>query len=153
MKTHLTLTIAAAVLLTGCGTTVVSQEARAVRDFIVVSDLERVDIVRLYRQLDYDYVNDYYLTVSTGSRHYLVEFRRRCRALRKKTFTAAMVDHRYDPSYLHAGDTIRGCPVERIYKATAEQLKEIKALSKLQVTGTIVPAEGIDKSTTQPKRI
>jgi len=133
--------IAAAVLLMGCGSTGVPQEAQAVRDLVVVSALERVDTIRLYRQLDYAYVNDFYLTVSIASRHYLVEFRRRCRALRKKTFTASMVDHRYDPSYLHAGDTIRGCPVERIYRATAEQLIEIKSLGKSQSTETAVPVE------------
>ncbi|MCH7822321.1 MAG: hypothetical protein IIA07_09905 [Proteobacteria bacterium] len=134
--------IAAAVLLTGCGTMVVTQEARAVRDFIVVSELERVDIIRLHRQLYYTYVNDSFLTVSIGNRHYLVEFTSRCRALRSKTFTAAMVDHRYDPSYLRPHDTIRGCPIDRIYKATVEQLIEIKALSKAQATRAAVPAEG-----------
>ena len=40
--------IAAAVLLAGCGTAVVQQEVRAVRDFIVVSKLERVDNIRHY---------------------------------------------------------------------------------------------------------
>jgi len=133
--------IAAVVLLTGCGTMVVPQEALAVRDFVVVSELERVANIRLYRQLRYTYVNDYFVTVSTGTRHYLVEFGPRCRALRSKTFTAAMVDHRYDPSYLREDDTIRGCSVDRIYKATAEQLEEIKDLSKSQATGTMVPAE------------
>lgn len=133
--------IAAAVLLTGCGTTVVPQEARAVRDFVVVSDLERVTNIRLYRQLHPSYVNDYFLTVSVGSRHYLVEFDSGCRALRRNVFTPSMVDHRQDASYLRRNDTIRGCPVDSIYKATAEQLKEIKELSKAQATGTVVPAE------------
>ncbi len=135
--------IAAGVLLAGCGTTIVPQEARAVRDFVAVSELERVDNVRhYYRQLHYTYVNDYFLAVAVGSRHYLVEFRSSCRSLRTSKITATMVDQLKDPSYLHEGDTIRGCPVERIYKSTEEQLKEIKALSKEQATGAVVPEEG-----------
>ena len=135
--------IAAGMLLTGCGTTIVPQEARAVRDFVVVSELERVDKVRhYYRQLHYTYVNDYFLFVSVGNRHYLIEFSSGCRALRTKNFTPTMVDQLKDPSYLHEGDTIRGCPVDKIYKSTAEQLVEIKQLSKEQATGAVVPEEG-----------
>lgn len=134
--------IVAAVLLTGCGTTSIPQEVRAVRDFVVVSELERVDNIRLFRQLHYTYVNDYFLAVSIGNRHYLVEFDSRCRALRSEIFTPAMVDSRFDSSYLRERDTIRGCPVDRIYAATAEQLKETKELSKSQATGAVVPAEG-----------
>ena len=52
-----------------------------------------------------------------------------------------MVDHRYDPAYLHVGDTIRGCPVGGIFKATAAQLLEVKELSKSQASGAIVPPE------------
>ena len=133
--------IASLALLTGCGTTIVPQETLAVRDFVVVSELESVDYIRLYRQLYYTYVNDHFLTVSVGSRHYLIEFGTRCRALRSENFTPSMVDNRHDPSYLRTRDTIRGCPVDRIYEATAEQLKEIKALSKTQATGVVVSAE------------
>ena len=139
--------ITVAVLLTGCGTTSVPQEAQAVRDFVAVSGLDPVHYIRHYRQLRYGFVNDYFVIVEVGNRHYLVEFGARCRALRSKTFTAAMVDHRYDPAYLKTGDTIRGCPVERMYKATDEQLIEIKGLSKSQATGTIIPAEGQAPST------
>lgn len=132
--------IAAAVLLTGCGTTVVPQEARSVRDFVVVTDLEQIDRIRLY-EMHYSYVNDYFVGASSGSGNYLVEFDSRCRALRSKTFTPAMVDSRFNSSYLSEGDTIRGCPVGGIYEATAEQLIEIKALSKAQANNTVVPAE------------
>ena len=133
--------IVVAVLLTGCGTPVVPQEARAVRDFVVVSELEQVDIIRLYQQLHYTYVNDYFVTVSVRDRHYLVEFDSRCRAMTSGVFTPSMVDHRHDPSYLRTRDTIRGCPVDKIYKAEAEQLNEIIVLSDSEASGTDVPAE------------
>ena len=134
--------IAFAVLLTGCGTTIIPQETQAVRDFVVVSELESVENIRLYRQLYYTYVTDHFLAVSVGNRHYLVEFRTRCGALRSENFTPSMVDHRHDPSYLRTRDTIRGCPVDSIYKTTAEELKEVKILSKEQRTGNVVLAEG-----------
>ena len=133
--------IAALLLLAGCSSTTVPQEARAVRDFVAVSELERVESIRLYRPLRYGYVNDYFVIVIVGERHYLLEFTARCRALRAKTFTAAMVDHRYDPSFLHARDTIRGCPVGKIYKASPKQLVEAKELSKSVAAGQVLPED------------
>ena len=133
---------AVALLLAGCGATSVSHEAQAVHDFVAVTNLARVPNIRLYRQLHYGYVNDYFVIVVAGNRHYLVEFTARCRALRRKGLTASMVDHRHDPAYLLEGDTIRGCPVDKIYKATAEQLIEVKGLGKSQATKTAIPTEG-----------
>ncbi len=125
------LRLAAVVLvLAGCASTSVPPEAHAVRDFVVVSDLQQVNHIRLYRPLRYYYVNDYFVTVVVGDRSYLVEFAARCRALRSKTYTASMVDFRKDPSYLREKDTIRGCPVQSIFEATVKQLVEIGELSK-----------------------
>lgn len=122
--------IAACLALSGCAISATTLEAMAVRDYVEVADLEEIDIARLYRQLKFGYVNDNFVIVVAGSRHFLIEFEIRCRSLRSKTFTAAMVDHRFDPSYLRPRDTIKGCPVYRIYKATPEQLREIKELSE-----------------------
>lgn len=44
--------------------------------------------------------------------------------------SVSMVDQRYDPSYIHEKDRIRGCPIGKIYEATPEELVEIKELSK-----------------------
>lgn len=132
---------AALLLLAGCSATTVPQEAEAVRDFVAVSELERVKSIRLYRQLRYGYINDYFVIVIAGERHYLVEFTARCRALRAKTYTAAMVDHRYDPTFLHEMDTIRGCPVGKMYKATPENLIEAKELSKSVAAGEVLPED------------
>ena len=133
--------IAAAVLLTGCGSTSVPKEAWAVRDYVAVADLQEVENIRLFRQLRFGYLNDYFVMVVAGERHYLIEFAARCRALRSKVFTASMVDHRYDPSYLRVRDTIRGCPVGRIYKASVDQLLEVKKIGKSAGPGTPVPKE------------
>ena len=133
--------IAAAVLLTGCAGTTVPQETQAVRDFVVVADMEQIEAIRLYRQLRYGYVNDHFVMVEAGTRYYLVEFAARCRALREKNMIAAMVDHRYDPAYVRVRDTIRGCPIGTIYKAPAEQLLEIKRIGKSSTKGTIPKEE------------
>lgn len=76
--------IAAAVLLTGCGAMSTTQDVEAVRDFVAVEKLEQINNIRLYRQLRYGYVNDYFVIVNVMKRHYLVEFGMRCTALRSK---------------------------------------------------------------------
>ena len=129
----------AAFLLAGCSTTSVPRETAAVRDYVSVSELESVISIRLYQPLRYGYVNDYFVIVDAGSRHYLVEFAARCYSLRAKTYTASMVDQRYDPSYIHEKDTIRGCPIGKIYEATPEELVEIKELSKSVAAGESLP--------------
>ena len=131
----------AALLLAGCGATTTPREAEAVRDFVALSGLERVDAIRMYRQLRYGYVNDYFVIVIAGERHYLVEFVARCYSLRANSFTTAMVDQRHDPSYLLEKDTIRGCPVGKIYEARPEQLIEVKELSRSIRDQDIVPGE------------
>ena len=119
-----------ALLLAGCATTNEPSEVRAVRDFIALTELERVDRIRLYRQPVFTYVNDFFITASVAERHYLIEFNGRCRALRARGLSVSTIDHRLDLSYLKVPDTIRGCPTEKIYRATVEQLVELKELSK-----------------------
>lgn len=138
------MVIGAVLLLTACGATSITPHTQAVRDYVSVEGLERVPSVRMYRQLRFGYVNDYFVIVAAGDRHYLVEFRARCRALTAKVFTAAMVDHRYDPSYLRVDDTIRGCQVGKIYEASDEQLIEVKGIGKPQAEG---PTELIEEET------
>ncbi|MDJ0812715.1 MAG: DUF6491 family protein [Woeseiaceae bacterium] len=130
---------AIALLLGGCATAMEPSEVRAVRDFVALSDLERVDRIRLYRKPAFTYVNDYFITASVAERHYLVEFNGRCRALRARGLSVSTVDHRLDLSYLKVPDTIRGCPTEKIYRATVEQLVELKELSKSAANGASVP--------------
>lgn len=128
-------------LLAGCATGVEPTEVRAVRDFLALTDLEQVDRIRLYRQPVFTYVNDYFITASVAERHYLIEFDGRCRALRARGLSISTIDHRQDLSYLKVPDTIRGCNTVRIFKATVEELVEIKELSKSEATGATVPTQ------------
>lgn len=129
------------VILAGCASTSVPKEAQAVRDYVALAEFEQVSYVRMYRQLRYFYVNDYFVSIGVGNRYYLLEFVARCRALRSETFTPSMVDFRKDANYLREMDTIRGCPVEKIYQATPEQLVEVRKISRANTDGTIVATE------------
>ena len=134
------LIVATALTLTGCATGMVPTEVRAVQDFVVLTELNRVDRIRLYRQPVFTYVNDYFVTASIADRHYLIEFNGRCRALKAKGLSVSTIDYRQDASYLKVPDTIRGCNIEKIFEATVEQLLEIKELSKSEADGGRVPA-------------
>jgi hypothetical protein len=116
-------------VLAGCITSEVRPEVEAVRDLIRLEQPDQVDQIRVLNQLHYQYVNDHYVSVTQGSRHYLVEFTSRCRALRRGEYTPAMVDTRRDAKHISARwDTIRGCPIDRIYAVSAGQLLEIKQM-------------------------
>lgn len=127
MNRHSILLVA--ILLTGCVSTQVSPEVEAVRDLISVSELNEIDNFRSADRLNYQYVNDYYVAVTQGSRHYLLEFRSRCFNLRRNQYSPSMIDYRRDPTYIWASwDTIRGCPIDKIYQLTEDQLAEVRGL-------------------------
>ncbi len=123
-------------LLAGCTTGEVRPEVAAVRDLIALEQPPQVDQIRLLNQLYYQYVNDHYVSVTQGSRLYLVEFSTRCRALRRSDYTPSMVDTRRDANYINAKwDTIRGCPIGRIYALSAAQLAEIREINENSFAG------------------
>lgn len=126
---NLKAVLVSAVLVAGCSATPAAPDNDAVRDFIEVAGFERTDQMRAIGRFNYSYVNDYFVSVSTGSRHYLIEFRSRCMNLRRNALSVSMVDQRRDPTYLRASwDTIRGCPIEKIYSISEADLNEAKAL-------------------------
>lgn len=118
-------------MLAGCSTSEVRPEVAAVRDLIALEQPPQVDQIRLLNQLYYQYLNDYYVTVTQGRRLYLVEFSARCRALRRSEYTPSMVDTRRHAKQINAKwDTIRGCPIDRIFTLSAAQLEEIRELNE-----------------------
>lgn len=124
------LIAAALVLLTACATEYDAQEVEAVRDYVIANQLGEVDRIRTnFRQLNYTYLNDQYVTIPTPRGAYLVEFDRLCRDLRRTDFTAEMIDRRDDPNTLRARfDTIRGCRIGKIYEITEAQREELAEL-------------------------
>lgn len=122
-------TLLSVMLLGACSTLFDAQEIEAVRDYVVANELKEVDKIRLYRQLNYTYINDQYITVDARTGDFLIEFKRVCRDLSRTDFTPEMVDRRYDSSVLRAGfDTIRGCPIGKIYEVRKEQREELSDL-------------------------
>ncbi len=121
---------AALLLITGCSSTSTQpQEIEAVRDFVVATELEEVNEIRLTKTLSYTYVNDRYVTVPTRRGDYLVELRRDCFELRRNDFTPEMVDVRDNQNVLRARfDTIRGCYIGTIYEITEAQREELRNL-------------------------
>lgn len=117
------------VLISACSTFSDEQEIEATRDFVAANQLEQVDEIRLYEQLNYSIVNEYFVTVETRRGDYLVEFRRRCRALTQQDFQPHMVDFRRDPRRVRARfDTIRGCIIGAIYAVSEAQREELRRL-------------------------
>lgn len=125
-------TIFAVILLvlgSACTTMHDEQEIEATRDFVAANQLQTVDEIRLYQQLNYRVINDYFVTVETRRGDYLLEFRTRCRALTQRDFQPHMVDVRRDPNRVRARfDTIRGCIIGTIYEVTEEQRDELRQL-------------------------
>ncbi|MDX1517983.1 MAG: DUF6491 family protein [Woeseiaceae bacterium] len=127
MKPTLVLILVA--LTSACSTLGDEQEIEATRDFVVANQLEQVDEIRLYEQLNYRIINHHFVTVETRRGDYLIEFNNRCRALTQREFQPHMVDIRRDPSRVRARfDTIRGCIIGKIYEVTEEQREELRQL-------------------------
>jgi len=118
--------ILAAALLSGCAAQTGPTKSDAIADFIAVSNLEAQDQLRFRDQFNYTQLTEKYLILKARDDYYLVEFKRRCRELNRNEITP---DIRYDRSVLRAGiDTIRGCPIERLFaidKGQAEELEHI----------------------------
>lgn len=124
-----TLVVLLLVLTSACSTMIDEQEIEATRDFVVANQLKQVDHIRLYEQLNYSIVNQYFVTVETRRGDYLVEFNRRCGELTQRDFQPYMVDVRRDSNRVHARfDTIRGCHIGKIYEITEEQRDELRQL-------------------------
>lgn len=119
-------TVISAALLFGCATQTGSTKSEAIADFIIVTELEPLDVVRLRQQFNYEQLTEDYVVLTTRDDYYLVEFRRRCRELNQNEITP---DLRHDRNRLRAGiDTIRGCRIERMFaidKGQAEELEYI----------------------------
>ena len=118
----------AIMLVFGCASHPGSSESNAVADFIVVSELEALDVVRLRDQFHYERLDDYHVVLRARDDYYLVRFQRRCYELNEYRITP---DIRYDRNVLRAGiDTIRGCRIDQLYAIDESQAQELKLLGK-----------------------
>lgn len=112
------------------------------RDYIAAADLKEVDEIRHRSQMNYSYVNDYFVTVPTRRGDYLVELGRQCSDLRRTDFRPEMVDVRESTNLIRARfDTIRGCRIAKIYEITDMQRREIHDLGDAPGDEVFLPDE------------
>jgi len=118
-------------LLAACGVTGEPEESReetAMRDFIEVSELKSVDVIRTMAQLSSSEINDTYVIASTRKEEFLIEYFSRC--LRRHDGTVEP-DHRTDSRALYAVvDTFRGCRIKAIYVLEPGQADEVRELGE-----------------------
>lgn len=115
-------------LLLGCAGQPGASVTDAVDDFIVVSELEALDVARFRYQFNYKIITDEYVVLTSRGDYYLAQFRRRCRELDQSEFPP---DIRFDRNKLRAGiDTIRGCRIDRLFAIDEAQAQELDILGK-----------------------
>lgn len=118
------------VLVSGCAGSSTRQETQntAIRDLIEVNELEEVDVIRFFQQLDIYEINQYYVIVSERKKRYLVEYFQRC----MKDYRGRVEpDFRTDPRAIRPrSDTIRGCRIKAIYAIDEALEGELKAIGK-----------------------
>lgn len=139
-------------LVSACTSTMsTEQEIEATRDFVAANQLNQVDSIRLFEQLDYRVVNDYFVTVETRRGDYLLEFRTRCRELTMREFYPHMVDRRSDPNRIRARlDTIRGCQISKMYEVSEAQREELHRLGDAPGDEIFLPDEEEEESSAEP---
>lgn len=146
-----TLAVILLALVSACSTMYDEQEIEATRDFIAANELNEIDSIRLYEQLNYSVVNDYFVTVETRRGDYLVEFARRCSALTERDFRPDMVDVRHESSRVRARfDTIRGCIIGKIYEITEAQREELGRLGDAPGDEIFLPDEEGESADEEP---
>lgn len=119
-----------AALAAGCAGSSERQESQntAIRDLIEVNELEEVDKVRFFRQLDGYEINQYYVIVTERKNKYLLEYFQRCT---RDYYGRVQPDVRSDPSAIRSGvDTYRGCRIKAIYVIDEALEGELKAIGK-----------------------
>jgi hypothetical protein len=114
--------------LQGCAAEQVADENVAIDDFIVVTELEPIQVARFREQYNYKQLTEHFIVLMTRDDYYLVEFKRRCRELNMLPIEP---DVRHERNKLRAGvDTIRGCYIGRMFPIDRSQAEELVNIGK-----------------------
>ena len=106
----------------------VQSQNTAIRDLIEVNELEEVDQVRFFRQLDGYEINEYYVIVSERKNRYLLEYFQRCT---QDHYGRVRPDVRRDATTIRRGvDTYRGCRIKAIYEIDEALEGELKTIGR-----------------------
>ncbi|MDH4055503.1 MAG: DUF6491 family protein [Gammaproteobacteria bacterium] len=120
----------AVALVTGCAGTPkdesVLEHNDTIDDYIKVAQLEEVDSIRYYGQLDHKVISKKYIIINAGNDSYLVTYISNC--YRRDDHTLKP-DIRYESSVLWArSDTYRGCRIQSMHAIDQGQKQELLTL-------------------------
>lgn len=101
----------------------------AIADFITVAELEQVDEIRSMQQWRHKEITERYIIIRDNRHSYLAAFTRRCHEL---SDTEVTPDYRSDLRKIRARfDTFRGCRIDKLYKLSEGQAKELQELGAI----------------------
>ena len=120
----------AVALVTGCAGTPkdesVLEHNDTIDDYIKVAQLEEVDSIRYYGQLDHKVISKNYIIINAGKDSYLVTYFSRCHGVDDHNIKP---DIRYDSNVLRArADTYRGCRIQSMHAIDQGQKQELLTL-------------------------
>ena len=117
------------VLLVGaCAANEEDERPDAVVDFIEVSELEEVTVIRSYHRFDRIELNDRYVILKTGKEQYLLEYYGRCTEI---VGERTRPDVRRDPNAIYAkSDTFYGCRIKAMYPISEAQIGELVEMGR-----------------------
>lgn len=95
-------------------------------DYIKVAQLEEVDSIRYFGQLDHRVITRKYIIINAGNDSYLVTYVSNCYGMEDNTLKP---DIRYDSNVLRArSDTYRGCRILSMHAIDRGQKQELLSL-------------------------
>lgn len=128
------LIIAILVLVAGCASQPDGapdiDESTAIDDFVVINDLDAIDVARTTIGFDYEFLTERYVVVRTRNSYYLAQLFGRCPELMNVN-ADVQPDFRYDARAIRAGvDTIRGCRIKTMYEIDETQAQELRQIGE-----------------------
>ncbi len=119
-----------AFLMVGCVGSAAREDSQntAIRDLIEVNELDEVDKVRFFRQLEGYEINQHYVILTERKNKYLLEYYQRCT---HDLYGRVQPDVRKDANAIRPGiDTFRGCRIKSIYAIDEALEGELKAIGR-----------------------
>jgi hypothetical protein len=128
---RLTICLASVAILTGCassGDTITKDTEQAVRDFIVVRDLETTEKIRTANDDQWQDIDQNFVLYLKRKEAYLLEFSRRCHELNEYP---VVPDVRDSSNTIRARfDTLRGCRIAKMYALTEAEVVELREIGE-----------------------
>jgi hypothetical protein len=128
---RVTICLASVAILAGCassGDTITKDTEQAVRDFIVVRDLETTEKIRTANDDQWQDIDQNFVLYLKRKEAYLLEFSRRCHELYEYP---VVPDVRDSSNTIRARfDTLRGCRIAKMYALTEAEVVELREIGE-----------------------